>query len=264
MTGSEVLRATRRTGRALFHALAELGSARTAPPRDPREAAHRLAGALGGIARAHRLSVTVRGAIPRGTALVVANHLSYLDPLAILPVCPALPVAKGEVDAWPIIGAIGRALGVVYVARDDAMARARVLRRIHALLAAGVPVLNFPEGTTSHGDRVLPFLRGSFGIAQRLGVPVVPVAIRYRDPALAWCDDASFLPHYLDMAARPQVEVELVFGAAMPVRAGEAPEDLAARARHAILRNLRSHHAAIGARVPASRPDPVLPPARVA
>src|SRR5262245_50921293 len=108
MIGFEVFRATHRAGRGLFNALAELGVARTAPPRDPREAAHRLAGALGSIARAHDIAVFVRGEIPRGAALIVANHVSYLDPLVILPVCPAIPIAKGEVESWPIIGPIGR------------------------------------------------------------------------------------------------------------------------------------------------------------
>jgi 1-acyl-sn-glycerol-3-phosphate acyltransferase len=245
----------------LFSALAELGSARMAPPRDPREAAHRLAGALGAVARAHDLAVTVTGQVPRGAALIVANHVSYLDPLAILPVCPALPIAKGEVAGWPIVGSIGAALGVTFLARTDPMARVRVLRRIHDLLAAGVSVLNFPEGTTTRGDRVLPFHRGTFGIAQRLGVPVVPVAVRYRDPASAWCDAATFLPHYLRTAGQPRVEVELAFGPAMPPRTGELPEDLAARARNHILRSL---DARTRTRLPSPRPDPVLPAPRLA
>ena len=259
-----MFRATHRAGRGLFNALAELGAARSAPPRDTRDAAHRLAGALGAIARAHDIAVRVRGDVPRGTALVVANHVSYLDPLAILPVCPAIPVAKGEVAGWPIIGPIGAALGVAFVRRADPMARARTLRRVHALLAAGVPVLNFPEGTTSQGDRVRPFLRGSFGIAQRLGVPVVPVAIRYRDVALAWTDDAAFLPHYARTTAHPRIAIDLVFGAAMPPRAGELAEDMAARARNVIARTLRITDATARVRVPASRPDAVLPAPRVA
>src|SRR5262245_46216809 len=97
----------RHAGRGLFNALAELGAARMAPPRDLREASHRLAGALGTIARSHEIVVTTHGEIPRGRALLVANHVSYLDPLAILPLCPAAPLAKSEVEAWPIVGSIG-------------------------------------------------------------------------------------------------------------------------------------------------------------
>ena len=251
----------RHVGGGLFTALAELGSARMAPPRDARDAAHRLAGALGAVGRSHDLVVTVTGAVPRGVALIVANHVSYLDPLAILPVCPALPIAKGEVASWPLIGPIGAALGVTFVARDQPITRVRALRRVHDLLAAGVPVLNFPEGTTTAGDTVLPFLRGTFGIAQRLGVPVVPVAVRYRDPASAWCNAATFLPHYVRLAGTPRVEVDLRFGTAMLPRAGEAPEDMAARARNAILRSL---HAVTRTRLSPARSDSAVPVARLA
>ena len=237
MIGFELVRATRHAGRGLFNALAELGAARMAPPKDPRDATHRLAAALGAIARAHALHVTVSGDIPRTPALIVANHISYLDPLAILPLCPAAPLAKAEVEAWPIVGSIGAALGVIFVRREEVGARAAVLRKMQRLLESGVSVLNFPEGTT-HRDHVGPFFRGSFGAAQRAHVPVVPVAIRYRDPALAWCDGATFLPHYVQMAGRERVEVELVFGKPLSARTGELPEDFAARARNSILRSL--------------------------
>lgn len=230
----KALHAAKHVGRGMFNALAELGAVRMAPPRDARAAAHRLAGALGAVARAHDVVTEVRGAVPRGCALVVANHVSYLDPLAVLPVCPAIPVAKGEVSAWPIVGQIGGALGVVFVARTDPMARVRVLRRIHALLASGAPVLNFAEGTTTRGDDVAPFWRGTFGIAARLGVPIVPVAVRYRDPAMAWTGGATFLPHYLDTTGRARIEVRVTFGAPLLARTGEPAEWIAARARHAV------------------------------
>lgn len=266
MIGFELYRATRHAGSGLFNALAELGSARATRPRDTLEAAHRLAGAVGTIARAHQLVVHTRGEIPRGRALIVANHVSYLDPIAILPHCPAAPVAKAEVLEWPIVGSIAAALNVVFVARRDRVARVRALRRIHGLLAAGVSVLNFPEGTTTRGDEVRPFWRGSFGVAQHLGVPVVPVAIHYRDPEMAWFGGASFLPHYLRVASQPRIEVTLSFGAPLPARTGELPEDMATRARNAIARALDEMRTDAGLRsqLSPSRPDAVLPAARVA
>jgi len=219
------LHAGKHVGRGLFNALAELGAARMAPPRDQRDSAHRLAGALGAIARAHDIRVSIRGDVPRGPALIVANHVSYLDPIALLPVCPAIPIAKGDVATWPIIGSIGAALGVVFVARTDPMARIATLRRIHALLAAGVPVLNFAEGTTTRGDRVLPFWRGGFGIAQRLGVPVVPVRIHGLDKVL----------HPTWRMARPG-HVRVVFGKPLHLT-GDDYEALAKQVEDAV-RNL--------------------------
>jgi 1-acyl-sn-glycerol-3-phosphate acyltransferase len=240
---------------------------RMAPPRDMHAAAHRLAGALGAIGRAHDLVVTLRGEVPRTAALVVANHVSYLDPVALLPMCPAIPVAKGEVMSWPIVGPIGAALGTVFVSRSDPMGRVRTLRRIHDLLASGTPVLNFPEGTTTKGVHVAPFWRGSFGIAQRLGVPVVPVAIRYRDPEMAWCDGATFFPHYLRTVGQQRIEVALTFGEPMHARTGEAPEVMAARARGVIshiLDTMRWIDAGPGPQLPSPRTDSVLPPSRSA
>jgi len=262
-----MLHAGKHVGRGLFNALAELGSVRISPPDEPRAAAHRLSGALATIARAHDLDVCVRGEVPRGQALIVANHVSYLDPVAILPVCPAIPVCKDDVADWPIVGSIASGLGVVFVKRGVPHERVVTLRRVHDLLVAGAPVLNFPEGTTTHGAKVMPFWRGTFGIAQRLDLPVVPVAVRYRDPALAWYGQATFLPHYWRTVRRARVEVELRFGAPLHARAGEAAEAMAARARGVIcqmLESMRWIDAGPSASVSAARPDSILPPAGVA
>lgn len=269
----QLVHASRHFGRGLFHTLAELGAVRMASsgPGDPRIAAHRLAAVIRAVARAHDLYVHVRGEVPRGQALIVANHVSYLDPLAILPEFPAIPIAKGDVSGWPIIGPIARGLGVVFVERSDPGKRIIALRRIHDLLALGASVLNFPEGTTTDGARVAPFWRGTFGIAQRLGVPVAPVALRYRDPAMAWCGQATFLPHYMRTVCRPRIDVALVFGAPMYPRTGEAPEAMAARVRGVIGRMLETMpettrwiDAGPSVRLSTPRPDPVLPASDVA
>jgi lyso-ornithine lipid O-acyltransferase len=264
----ELLHAGRHLGRGLFHALAELGAARMSPPGEPRAAAERLSGALAAVARAHDLEVQVRGDIPRGCALIVSNHLSYLDTLALLPLCPAIPIAKGDVSGWPIIGGVGRGLGVVFVRREDRIDRARVLRRVHRLLAGGASVLNFPEGTTTSGAEIGPFWRGTFGIAQRLGVPVIPVALRYGDPDLAWYGNATFLPHYWRTVRRPRLEVAIRFGAPMHPRTGEPAEAMAARARGTIAYMLQTLtwtprwiDAGTHVRLSSPRPDPVLPAA---
>ena len=266
-----LLRAGKRLGRSLFHSLAELGSARTRAPEAPRAAADRLSAALATIARVHDLEVRVQGEPPRGCALIVANHVSYLDPIAVLSLCPAIPIAKGDVAGWPLIGSCARGLGVVFVQRDDPDHRVAALRRVHDLLVAGASVLNFPEGTTTRGTSVAPFWRGTFGIAQRLDLPVIPVALRYREPGLAWCGRATFLPHYWRTLRRPRLEVAVRFGAAMHPRAGEPPEAMAARARGTIRYMLetltwspRSIDAGASVRISSPRPDPVLPAADLA
>lgn len=259
--------AARHLGRGLFHALAELGEARTSAPRHPRAAAERLSRAVAAIARAHDVDLHVRGDLPAGPALIVANHVSYFDPIAILARCPAIPIAKGDVAGWPIIGGCARGLGVLFVQREQPLHRVRALRRVHATLAAGASILNFPEGTTTRGTHVAPFWRGTFGIAQHLGIPVIPVALRYRDPAVAWFGRATFLPHYWRTVRQPRIEIALRFGAAMHPRTGEPPEAMAARARGTIsymLETLRWIDAGTSVRISPARPDPVLPARDVA
>lgn len=257
-------RAWTRAGRGLATLLAVLGEVRIAPPRSPRVAARRLSVAFDRFARAHDLEVQVHGELPRGQALIVANHVSYLDPIAILARCPAIPIAKAEVAGWPLFGPIARGSGVVFVERDDPWRRIASLRRVHALLAGGVSVLSFPEGTTTAGRDVAAFWRGTFGIAARLGVPVVPVAVRYPDAALAWIGDDRFLPHYARTVRRRRLDLAIAFGRPVEPRPAERPEAMAARARAAIrcmLETLQEIHAGPRARVSRPRPDPVLPTA---
>ena len=143
------LSALRHVGGGLFSALAELGNARMTPPRDSargRPPARRRA-------RSARARARPRGhRSRRGSARAGADRRepcqlsrSARDPAGVPG--PA-DRARARSLAWPVIGPIGAALGVVFVRGD----RVRVLRHVHTLLAAGVPVLDFPEGTS--GDTV--------------------------------------------------------------------------------------------------------------
>jgi len=183
---------------------------------------------------AHGLDVLRRGEPPDGSALLVCNHRSYLDALVVAAMVPCTPVSKAEVASWPVFGAVARRTGVLFVARDSATSRRKVMSEAEAALAGGVPILNFPEGTTSDGVGVLPFRRGLFGVAQRLGILVVPLAIAYDPPSLAWVGDATFLPHYLRFAAMDRAAVTVSFGAPLPPRAYSGPQELADAARERV------------------------------
>jgi lyso-ornithine lipid O-acyltransferase len=243
-----------------------LAGARAARDDGPDRRAARLCAVVAEVAAVHDLRITATGAWPSGPAVVVANHVSYLDPLVIASHVPCAPIGKGEVARWPVIGAAARALGVVFVDRGSAASGARALRRGLAALRAGVAVLNFPEGTTTDGTRVLPFRRGSFGLARIAGVPVVPIALRYDPPELAWFGGASFLPHYLRTASRAALRVDVAIGDAIAPRDHASARALADLTHHRIARMLRDleetdHGPVPRVRVPAPRPDAVLPTA---
>lgn len=221
-----------RTGLVALRASAALARA-----ADPVARSLRLRDACREVLAAHRIEVRLRGSLPRGPALVVANHVSWLDPLVLLAQAPCAAVAKAEVEGWPVVGPVGRSAGALFLRRGDAHSGARTLRGMLRALSAGVAVLNFPEGTTTEGSDVLAFRTGSFGIARRAGVPVVPVALRYVSPGLSWTGGDSFVPHYLKVAGRAGCAVEVSACPALP--AGLSDEETSARARDAIRSVLR-------------------------
>ncbi|MET0341160.1 MAG: lysophospholipid acyltransferase family protein [Polyangiales bacterium] len=203
------------------------------PAMDSDERAHELAWVAENMCALHAVRPTVRGRVPSGPVLLVANHISYFDPLIIASLAPCTAIAKADVSAWPCIGELARRLGVMFVERESAVSGARVLREAMRRLEDGVSVLVFPEGTTTHGETVLPFKRGSFGAAALAGVPIVPVAIHYECADMAWVGNATFLPHYLRTITKAYTRVTVDFLDPLP-RTG-SPELLAEQARRAIV-----------------------------
>jgi len=188
------------------------------------------------IMSGHGLELEVEGPRPAPGNLIACNHLSYLDPLVILAIVPAMPIAKGEVARWPMIGQGAKDLGVLFHERTRVEQGATVLRRMVRALRAGISVLNFPEGTTSFGEMLLPFKRGMFGVARIAGAPVVPTRLSFDDRAMCWVGDQSFLPHYLDFVGRPVTQGQLRFGEPIDPRAFARAEDLSAAVEAAMTR----------------------------
>ena len=216
-------RAVRRA-RACFGAL--LTEVLTVPPPGTVESeryhlaarsAHRLACR---VLEINGVRVSVRGQVPSGPVVLACNHLGYLDPIVLGALLPLTAIAKSELSGWPFLGKVAAHVGTLFIRRGSPHHGAVVLRRALRRLAAGVPVLNFPEGTTTDGSgRLLPFLRGTFGIARRAGVRVVPVALRLDPPDAAWVGGAPFLPHYWRMTRRPSLQALVRFGEPVEARA---------------------------------------------
>lgn len=177
------------------------------------------------------LDTRIVGTAPTRPSVLVANHLSYLDPIAIAQAMPITAIAKSEVHGWPAIGRALADLGVLFVRRGDPANSAVALRRAMRLLDAGVSVLVFPEGTTTWGDDVLPFQRGAFGLAALKNVPVVPIALRYSSRDLCWVGNTSFVPHFLALHRYPRVMAHLHFGRALDPLAYASAEEIAEAAR---------------------------------
>lgn len=118
---------------------------------------------------------------PRGGGvLVVSNHVSWLDVVALGAVQPVRMVAKSEVRDWPVIGLLARRCGTVFVDRQRLSTLPQTVSAVSGALAAGAAVGVFPEGTTWCGMAGGRFRPAIFQAAAETATPVRPVALRYR------------------------------------------------------------------------------------
>ncbi|GIG74859.1 1-acyl-sn-glycerol-3-phosphate acyltransferase [Planosporangium flavigriseum] len=135
----------------------------------------------------------LRGRLPRQGALIVANHVSWLDVVVLLAYAPARLLAKREVRSWPVVGALAAAAGTVFVDRFRPRALPGIVADVTAALRAGGVVAVFPEGTTWCGRTGGRFRPAMFQAAIDAGVPVAPVTLRFRLAGGAQTTVAAFI-----------------------------------------------------------------------
>ena len=163
------------------------------------------------------IQVETHGPLPR-EGLVVSNHLSYSDIILLAATTPLLFVSKAEVADWPIFGLCAKLGGTVFIDRTRRSEVAPVADEMREVLQSGVPLVLFPEGTSTGGDRVLPFKPALFAPAVSLNIPVTPCAIGYAlkegsvtDEICYWGDDV-FAPHLLNFLGKLGLTARIQFG----------------------------------------------------
>lgn len=128
------------------------------------------------------IALQTEGRPAEGGALLVANHVSWLDIMALHAVCPrARFVSKSDVRSWPLLSGLADSAGTLYLERERKRDALRVVHTMAQALQAGDVVAVFPEGTTSDGHQLLPFHANLLQAAIATGMPVQPVALRYAD-----------------------------------------------------------------------------------
>ncbi len=166
-----------------------------------------------------------QGQPPTGACLVVSNHRSYIDPALISTEVLGFPLSKAEVAHWPLVGRAVRQTGVLLVQRENTQSRKNALAAIAAKLCEGYPVILFPEGTTHTDAQTRDFRPGAFKTAIEEGVPIIPVALDYRDADAYWVGDDTFLPHFVRCFGKRYNDAVVHFGP--PIRAANAEEAVA-------------------------------------
>jgi lyso-ornithine lipid O-acyltransferase len=162
-----------------------------------------------------RLKIT---GTPPDRGLLVANHLSYLEVLIFGAALPCYLVSKAEIASWPFFGPLARAGGTLFVDRGSLASAEAVTREIAQRLKGPVPVLFFPEGTSSDGSKLLRFHSRLFTPAVEASIPVTAAAVRYvpdngsAERNLCWFDDQEFLPHLWKLLGGPNFSAQIEFG----------------------------------------------------
>ncbi|MFK7969168.1 MAG: lysophospholipid acyltransferase family protein [Bacteroidia bacterium] len=168
------------------------------------------------------IRLEVKGTPPTEPGIVVGNHVSYLDPLALLHDTLALPVAKAEVGKWPLIGPLAGGTGILFVKRSSKESRSNTKEAIANAVKEGRTILNYPEGTTHHEPKTLPFKLGAFSIAAEHGFPIYPTAIWYDREEAAWVGDDTFLPHFLRVFRKKHLTMYFSYGPRLEGKNAEA------------------------------------------
>jgi 1-acyl-sn-glycerol-3-phosphate acyltransferase len=192
------------------------------------------------------LNVRVRADAPQPApgSLLVANHISWLDPVVLNALWPTAVVAKSETRRWPLLGSMLERNDTLFVERRPCRALLALNAGIAVHLARGETVAVFPEGTTTDGSRLLAFRAALFEPAVRGGHAVVPLALAYRDRAgrrcaqAAYVDDMSLWQSLRRVARLDCVEVEVAACDPLP-RPGLHRRAAARLARAVIQQRLR-------------------------
>jgi len=182
------------------------------------------------VARLFGIHIRVLGSPPRGPALLLANHSSWLDIVIFSAVTPLSFVAKTEVGTWPFFGSLARLQRTVFVTRtrrsETGQARDAIARR----LGEGDVLVLFPEGTSNDGNGVLPFKSALLAAADSAvggRVPVQPVSTAYvarhgipmgreNRPLYAWYGDMELVPHLWEALVAGPLDVVVQFHPVLP------------------------------------------------
>lgn len=160
------------------------------------------------------LQITKDGELPERRAILVSNHISWLDIIVIGQYLPAYFVAKSDISSWPVIGYLAKQSGTVFIRRGNKQHIKTTSEKMVWLLKQNGNIVVFPEGTTTKGDEVLHFHSSLFQPALLTRTAIQPVALQYQGEAkecAPYVGDDVFVPHLIKMLTLDKIEVRLSF-----------------------------------------------------
>ena len=200
------------------------------------------------VCRICGLRLVIRGKADRAPGcLYVANHCSYLDIPVLRAVLDATFVSRHDVAGWPLLGPLARMTGTLFFERR-ARRSGEQARQVAGQLERGTSVILFPEGTSTDGNRVLPFKSSLFAAVERADCGmrrVQPVTVAYTRiynvpmslidrPRFAWYGDMDLAPHLWELLHIGSATVEVTLHDTMAMAESGDRKQLANRCREIV------------------------------
>ncbi|MDX2308583.1 MAG: lysophospholipid acyltransferase family protein [Hyphomicrobium sp.] len=210
------------------------------------------------VCRLLGIRIKITGMVePSRPVLIVANHTSWLDIPVLSAVAPVSFVAKKEVAGWPLVSTLARLQRTVFVDRQRKSAVGETAAEILERLEAGDAIVLFAEGTSSDGNRVLPFRTSLFaaakpsttmaaeGMRASLEPVVQTVSIAYTHlhgvplsradrHLVGWYGDMEMQSHAWQLLKSGPLDVAVIIGPPVPLSDFKDRKVLAERAETAV------------------------------
>ena len=173
-------------------------------------------------------------------AVLVSNHVSWLDIFVIYAQTPGLFIAKSEVREWPLIGGLIGKVGTLFIERGSPRHARAINSQMRDAIVSGRLMCLFPEGTTTEGDELKPFKAALLQPAVEVGATVIPVALRYvqasgeRNIAPNYAGDTTLMESLWRIVSHPDIQAELRFLSPVDIAPTEERRSLARRTEELI------------------------------
>jgi 1-acyl-sn-glycerol-3-phosphate acyltransferase len=187
-----------------------------------------------GLLAALGVKLVRRGPAPRPGSLLVANHISWMDVLALIAVSPVNLVAKHDVRSWPGVGGTAGRSGTIFIDRTRPRELPMTVREVADALRSGRSVAAFPEGTTFCGGEHGKFRPALFQAAIDAGAPVVPTSIVYDTPEASFIGADTLVASLLRVARARRTTITVITAPALRPMPGADRKALARAAERSM------------------------------
>ena len=152
---------------------------------------------------------------------IISNHVSYIDGLVLASIFAGIFVSKLSVKSWPVFGLMTGVGKTIFIDRQNKRKALFSLERIKEVLKNNTNILIFPEGTSTDGEKILPFQSIFFEAPLITGSSIIPVTIQYlsinhqkisllnRDKVF-WYGQVKFFKHLLNVLKLKNIEVKVI------------------------------------------------------